>query len=112
MAVWTKSPVRSSGSLLPAAIRKRSGYFGSSPVAMSRGPSRELRYERVLGGGFALRCLPGRAEEREQEAVESDVPGGLPGEDEHDGQDEQDRVAAGAAGEHEVHVHEGAGHCG
>src|SRR5206468_9757941 len=63
----------------------------SAPLSMRcRGPSCELRYERVVGLCFGLRCLPGGAEEREQEAVEPEIPGGLPGEDEHDGQDEQD----------------------
>src|SRR5947208_15414063 len=84
------------------------GEYHSARLCMRcRGLLCELRYERVLGGCFGLRCLPRRAEERKQEAVEPEVPGGLPGEDEHDGQDEQDGVAAGAASEHEVHVHEG-----
>src|ERR1700730_8758954 len=69
-------------------------------------PSSKLRYQHVLVWRLGLRRLPGSAEDREQVAVESDVPGGLPGEDEHDGEDEQDRVAAGTPSEHEVHVHD------
>src|SRR4029077_12344202 len=79
--------------------------FRSSLRACRNGTSCELRYER-LPLRLGLRRLPRSAEEREQEAVESDVPGGLPGEDEHDREDEQDGVAAGAPSEHEVHVHE------
>src|SRR5438034_2597572 len=89
-------------------LMRRGADLSARLYTACRCPSCELRYERVVGLCFGLRCLPGGAEEREQEAVESEIPGGLPGEDEHDGQNEQDRVTAGAASEHEVHVHEGA----
>src|SRR6266566_8136173 len=87
-------------------MRERSGSLRPSLCAMKQSASGQLRHERVLGGSFGLRCLPGSAEKWKQEAVESDVAGGLPGEDERDREDEQDWVAAGAPSEHEVHVHE------
>src|SRR6266700_7066930 len=56
--------------------------------------------------------LPRCANERHEEPVKSDVAAGLPGEDEEEAEQEHDRVRAGAAGEHEVQVHERPAHGG
>src|SRR5207248_4455491 len=70
--------------------------------------SRGLRrlQPRLTRGDRDTRCPPRCAEDREEVAVESDVPGGLPSEDQEEAEEEQDRVRARAAGEHEVEVHE------
>src|SRR5204863_8983939 len=93
---------------------ERSGSPRPSRVAGLRGWSRGLRrlQPRLTRGDRDSRCLPRCAEDREQVAVESDVPGRLPGQDQEEAEQEEDRVRARATSEHEVEVHERAADCG
>src|SRR6266498_6167758 len=56
--------------------------------------------------GCLLRLPPGGAQDGQQVAVEADVAGVFPGQDQQHTQDGQHRVGAGGAGQHERQVHQ------
>ena len=78
-----------------SSIRRGGAVDRGSRRSRTRGPRR-------------LRLLPGRPEHREQEAVEAEIAGVLPGEDQQDAREEQHRVGRDGARHQEAHVHEGA----
>src|SRR6266536_3132343 len=86
----------------------------SSPRGLSRGWNgrssarrRDGCAERRRGRSGFLAWLPPRgSEHRQQEVVEADVASVLPGQDEQEAKDDQDRVGAGGACEQEGEVHQ------
>src|SRR5581483_6224632 len=101
-----------------AGYPNRSASFATRHARQSRPrvtPPRSGRSPRGRRLGHRPICsrhLPRCPEHRQQPAVEADVSRGLPSENEQEAHQEEHRVRAGAAGEHEVEVHERASHGG